>query len=103
MANDTIVKEIGQLEKLIHEPARLAILTALMNGEKADFIFLQNLVGLTKGNLSSHLTKLETGKLITIEKTYSGKKPVTYIMLTPLGIKSIVQYWEKLETIKQSL
>ena len=49
------------LDRLIHEPGRLAILTVLSSASDADFLFVQRATGLTKGNLSSHLTKLEDG------------------------------------------
>ena len=62
--SDTPFEELANLDRLIHEPTRLAILTALAACEKADFLFLQRITGLTKGNLSVHLTKLqEVGQL----------------------------------------
>ena len=72
------------LDRLIHEPARLAILTVLSSVEDADFTFLQRTTGLTKGNLSSHLTKLETAGLVQINKTFVGKRPNTKVALTPV-------------------
>jgi DNA-binding transcriptional ArsR family regulator len=62
------------LDRLIHEPGRLAILTVLSSVQAADFVFLQRTTGLTKGNLSSHLTKLEEAGLIEIHKRFVGKK-----------------------------
>ena len=61
----------------MHEPGRLAILTVLSSVSDADFLFLQRTTGLTKGNLSSHLAKLEDGGLVTIEKRFVRKKPNT--------------------------
>ena len=63
--NDELV-----LDRLIHEPARLAILTVLSSVRAADFVFLQHTTGLTQGNLSSHLTKLEEAGLVRIEKSF---------------------------------
>ncbi|MEA2704976.1 MAG: hypothetical protein QOD63_2921, partial [Actinomycetota bacterium] len=63
--NDELV-----LDRLIHEPGRLAILTVLSSVKDADFVFLQRTTGLTKGNLSSHLTKLEDAGLVRIEKRF---------------------------------
>jgi DNA-binding transcriptional ArsR family regulator len=54
------------LDRLVHEPGRLAILTVLSSVSDADFLFLQRTTGLTKGNLSSHLAKLEDGGLVAI-------------------------------------
>lgn len=68
-----IFEEIVGLDKIIHEPARLAILTALSSCISADFTFLQNLTGLTQGNLSGHLIRLEEAKLIEIEKKDNQK------------------------------
>lgn len=88
------------LNRLVHEPARLAILTALSACDRADFVFLLNLTGLTKGNLSSHLWKLEQGGLVEIEKTFEGKQPVTYARLTPEGTDAIKAHWKRLEALK---
>ena len=93
-------EEIAGLDKLIHEPARLAILTALSSCRKADFLYLQRLTGLTKGNLSSHLAKLEEAGLVVITKQFEGKKPVTYLQLTSVGRSAVEQHWKKLETLR---
>ena len=73
------------LDRLIHEPGRLAIMTVLSSVRNADFVFLQRTTGLTKGNLSSHLTKLEEAGLVEIEKRFVLKKPNTNVALTPDG------------------
>lgn len=88
------------LSRLIHEPARLAILTVLSACEEADFLFLLNITGLTKGNLSSHLSKLERGGLIEIRKRFEGKQPVTYVKLTPEGREGLKEHWERLEGVR---
>lgn len=93
-------EEIAGLDKLIHEPARLAILTALSACQKADFLYLQRLTGLTKGNLSSHLSKLEEAALVVISKTFEGKKPVTYLQLTTQGRQAIENHWQKLDALR---
>ncbi len=93
-------EEIAGLDKLIHEPARLAILTALSACRKADFLYLQRLTGLTKGNLSSHLAKLEEAGLVVITKQFEGKKPVTYLQLTSVGRTAVEQHWKKLEALR---
>ena len=95
-------EEIAGLDKLIHEPARLAILTALSACQQADFLYLQRLTGLTKGNLSSHLSKLEEAALVVIRKTFEGKKPVTYLQLTSQGRQAIEAHWQKLDALRNS-
>jgi DNA-binding transcriptional ArsR family regulator len=89
------------LDRLIHEPGRLAILTVLSSVEDADFVFLQRTTGLTKGNLSSHLTKLEEAGLVHIEKRFVYKKPNTNVALTADGKRRIARHWEQLERLKR--
>ena len=84
-----IFEEIVALDKIIHQPARLAILTALTSCIPVDFTFLQQLTGVTQGNLSGHLLKLEEAKLIEIKKQIVKKRPNTTVKLTTLGKKSI--------------
>lgn len=92
--------QIAGLNKLIHEPARLAIMTALSSCSSADFLFLQRLTGLTKGNLSAHLSRLEREDLVKIDKTFIGKKPYTFVSLTPGGEKQIDRHWTLLEQLR---
>ena len=89
------------LDRLIHEPGRLAILTVLSSVQAADFVFLQRTTGLTKGNLSSHLTKLEEAGLVEIHKRFIGKKPNTNVALTPVGKERIARHWDQLERLKR--
>lgn len=93
-------KEMTELDKLLHEPARLAIMTVLTNCESADFLFLQRLTGLSKGNLSAHLSKLEEAGLVSIYKSFNGKIPNTSVSLTKDGTKSIGDHWERLESLR---
>lgn len=83
---------ILEVDRIIHEPARLLIMTILSMAEKADFLFLLNETGLTKGNLSTHLTKLETAGYVEIEKTYRGKVPQTLCSLTFSGQEAFEKY-----------
>lgn len=89
------------LDRLIHEPGRLAILTVLSSVTDADFVFLQRTTGLTKGNLSSHLTRLEEAGLVAIEKRFVRKKPNTNVALTPLGRTRITTHWGQLERLRK--
>jgi DNA-binding transcriptional ArsR family regulator len=95
-------EEMSSLDRVVHEPARLAILTALSGCRAADFTFLQSLTGLTKGNLSTHLAKLEQTGLVEIEKTFKGKVPHTLVRLTPTGRDSIQRHWQRLEDLRKA-
>jgi len=97
----TPFEHLASLNRVIHEPARLAILTALSACDKADFVFLLNITGLTKGNLSSHLSKLEQAGLVEIEKRFEGKQPVTYAMLSGEGCEALKEYWKRFEQIRK--
>jgi DNA-binding transcriptional ArsR family regulator len=88
------------LDRLIHEPGRLAILTVLSSVSDADFVFLQRTTGLTKGNLSSHLTKLEDAGLVTVEKRFVRKKPNTNVRLTTDGAERVARHWDQLDRLK---
>jgi DNA-binding MarR family transcriptional regulator len=94
--------ELAALDKTIHEPARLAILTALSACRSAQFRYLYALIGLTQGNLSMHLAKLEQEGLIEIEKFFSGKYSSTSVSLTDAGRKAIARHWKQLENLKIS-
>lgn len=88
--------KVNGIDRLIHEPARLIIVTVLNAVESADFLYLQRETGLTKGNLSAHLSKLESGGYIDIEKTYRGKIPLTVCRLTAEGREAFKLYRSRL-------
>jgi len=92
-------KQILDLDPLIHVPTRLAILSVLITVKSANFIYLKESIGVTDGNLSTHLTKLEAADYIKIVKTFKGKKPQTICSITPKGRKSFRKYLEHLEQI----
>ena len=92
--------EVGRVDRLVHEPARMGILTVLQRVESVEFLFLQSALGLTKGNLSSHLAKLEAAGLVTIAKAFVGKKPQTSVAITPQGRAAIARHWEQLERLR---
>jgi DNA-binding transcriptional ArsR family regulator len=89
------------LDRLIHEPGRLAILTVLSSVSHADFVFIQRTTGLTKGNLSSHLSKLEDAGLVTVEKRFVRKKPNTNVTLTATGAERVARHWDQLERLRR--
>ncbi|QDU32153.1 hypothetical protein KS4_01820 [Poriferisphaera corsica] len=76
------------LNKIIHQPARLkimAMLNAMPIDADVDFVYLRDELKMTDGNLGSHLTKLEDANYLKQKKTFVGKKPRTYIRLTSKG------------------
>jgi DNA-binding transcriptional ArsR family regulator len=95
MAED--LRSVTELDRLIHEPARLLILTILSTVASADFLFLQRETSLTKGNLSAHLSKLEEAGYVKIEKTFKGKLPLTICKLSTSGKKAVMQYRQQLK------
>ncbi|HSS48468.1 MAG TPA: transcriptional regulator [Thermoanaerobaculia bacterium] len=102
MMTTTPFEQLASLDRLVHDPARLAILTALSACERADFLFLLRITGLTKGNLSSHLSKLEEAKLVEIEKRFVAKKTQTLARLSDLGRQTLADYWEEMEALRKS-
>ena len=92
------LRRVTELDRLIHEPARLLIVTILSTVESADFLFLQRETGLTKGNLSAHLSKLEDAGYVKIQKTFKGKLPLTICKLTAAGTKAVTQYRQQLQS-----
>jgi DNA-binding transcriptional ArsR family regulator len=83
---------MNDVDRIIHEPARLTIVALLSGAREADFLFLQRESGMTKGNLSSHLMKLEEAEYIEIEKTFRGKIPLTLVRLTAKGREAFRDY-----------
>lgn len=86
------LQELAQLDRLIHEPARLIILMILHGAGEADFLYLQREGGFTQGNLSSHLAKLEEAGYVEIEKRFKGKVPLTICRLTAKGEAAFRDY-----------
>ena len=101
MANEhaDLARKIAEVDRLIHEPARLLIVLILYTVKEADFLYLQHETGLTKGNLSSHLAKLEEAGYIHIEKTYRNKIPLTLCSLTEPGRKAYMIYRDQLKQL----
>jgi DNA-binding MarR family transcriptional regulator len=91
------LRSLAGLDRLIHEPARLLIVTILSSVASADFLYLERETGLTRGNLSTHLSKLEDAGYIKIEKTYKGKLPLTICKLTASGQKAFAAYRRQLQ------
>ena len=90
-------------DRLLHEPARRVIMTILYATESADFLYLLRETGLSKGNLSSHLAKLEAGGYIAIDKTFRGKLPLTICRMTDEGRASFRRYRDYLKRVVASM
>ena len=86
-------------DKLIHEPARLLIMAHLFVVESADFLFLMRQTGMTFGNLSSHMSRLETAGYIDVEKEFVGKKPNTKLHLTEDGRAAFQEYRSNMRSV----
>lgn len=86
------LEPIASLDRLVHEPGRLLVLACLSVVARADFLYVMRQTGLTQGNLSSHLSKLETAGYVAVEKTFVGKVPRTILTLTDLGRESLRAY-----------
>jgi DNA-binding transcriptional ArsR family regulator len=93
------IQDISQINRLVHEPARLAILLILDGAGEADFLYLQREGGFTQGNLSGHLTKLEEAGYVAIEKTFKGKVPLTVCRLTATGKTALSEYTQRMRGI----
>ena len=89
---DIEVQPISGIDRIVHEPARLTLLAQLYGAESADFLFLLRQTGLTKGNLSAHLRKLEDAGYVSVEKTFVDRLPLTVFRLTDEGREAIEAY-----------
>ena len=78
-------RDLADLDRVIHEPARLMIVAMLSAVDEADFLYLQRASGLTAGNLSAHLARLESAGYVAIAKGFVGKVPRTTCRLTEAG------------------
>ena len=89
----------ADVDRVIHEPARLLLMTVLAVVSKADFVFLAQQTGLSGGNLSTHLTKLEEAGYITSDKTFVNKRPRTILKMTRSGKQAFAAYRERMAGI----
>jgi DNA-binding MarR family transcriptional regulator len=100
---DPELHPLADINQVIHASARLMVLTYLYVVESADYVFLKRLTGLTWGNLSTHLTKLEETGYIAINKEFKGKKPHTTISLTKQGRTAFREYKKSLQQVLNDL
>lgn len=101
--NDYELPSIPEIDKIIHEPARLAIMAYLFVVDSADALFLQRQTGLTWGNLSAHISKLEAAGYVEVTKEFLGKKPHTALQLTEKGRASFKKYRQNMKQMFESL
>ena len=97
--HDRDLHSLIDIDRVIHAPARLAVLTYLYVVESADFVFLMRQTGLTWGNLSTHLRKLEDAGYVDIEKGYEGRKPRTMICLSDEGRAAFREYKNRMQQV----
>jgi DNA-binding transcriptional ArsR family regulator len=97
------IKAINHIDRVVHEPARLAIMAALSACESADFQYLFNLTGLSKGNLSAQLRKLEEAGYVRITKSFKGNYPYTTAALTKEGRRAFRSYWEQYQSLAKHI
>ena len=93
---------MDELDPVIHASARLRItasLAALERGDRISFPRLQELLGMTAGNLSTHLRKLEDAGYVDVDKTFQGRSPVTYLTLSPTGRRAFEDYTAQLRSL----
>lgn len=103
MSEDLIIKQVIGTDRIIHEPARMVLLAILNAAERVDFTFLLNETGLSQGNLSSHLSKLESAGYIEIEKTFHRKRPRTFISMNKKGKSSFEEYLKTMREFYKQL
>ncbi len=94
---------IAEIDRLIHEPARLMIMAYLYVVESADFLFLMRQTGLTHGNLSSHMSKLEAAGYIEVVKEFVDRKPHTMLQLTDKGRTAFQKYRQSMMQVFDDL
>lgn len=86
------LKPIAEVDRVVHEPGRLMVLACLAVVSKADYLYVLRQTGLTQGNLSSHLARLETAGYVVVEKSFVGKVPRTLLQLTDVGREALRAY-----------
>ena len=102
-ADEPDFSSLSDVDRLVHEPARLVVMAHLYVVESADYMFLMRQAGLTWGNLSAHLSKLEEAGYIQIEKTYRGKRPYTLVRLSEKGRAVFKNYMKQMKTVLDNL
>lgn len=97
------LQSLATADRLIHQPSRLIIMAVLSSVESADFNFLLRETGLSKGNLSSHLSRLEDAGYVRIVKSFRGRQPQTICQITPAGEAAFADYCQRLRRALDAL
>ena len=97
------VNPLDDVDRLIHEPARLKLMAILYVLDSADFTFLMGQTGMTWGNLSTHMSKLEKVNYIEVVKTFKGKRPNTMLRLTDTGKEAFNAYRQQMQQLFDDL
>ena len=96
-------EQLQSLDRVVHEPVRLAILTALEACETAEYLYLQRLTGCSAGNLSSHLRRLVEAGYIEMTKSIAGNVVQTNVSLTKSGRDAIAAYWKQMNSLQSAI
>ncbi|MFB0524876.1 MAG: winged helix-turn-helix domain-containing protein [Phycisphaerae bacterium] len=99
MSNKQINQIHNSINRVVHEPVRLAILKILTLTKEVDFNFLLTALGVTKGNLATHINKLESAGFIEIKKEFRGRIPHTSYRITKIGRSQFQKYWENIKAL----
>lgn len=83
---------MSEIDRLIHEPARLSLMSSLYVVEEADFVNLSARTGFSAGNVSSHIAKLEAAGYVSVTKEFVGRRPRTTYRLTEAGRRAFDDY-----------
>ncbi len=97
------LQAFAEIDKVIHEPTRLMLMAYLSVVVSADFLFLMRETGLTRGNLSSHMSKLEEAGYVKVKKEFVDKKPRTLFYFTDEGRAAFRLYREQMQQVLNSL
>lgn len=97
------LRQVVDIDRVIHEPARFLIMAYLYVVDSADFLFLMNQTGLTRGNLSSHLSKLEEAGYVNVQKEFVNKIPRTILSLTAQGRMAFNDYRQRMKQVLDDL
>lgn len=103
LPENTIPHPLADLDRIIHEPARLMILMYLYSVEHADYVFLMRATGLTWGNLSSHILKLEEAGYVEVEKKFVQRKPRSLVHMTQSGRQALDRYRDSMQQVLSGL
>lgn len=99
MSKEQINQIHNSINRVVHEPVRLAILKILTSVKEVDFNFMLTTLGVTKGNLATHINKLESTGLIEVKKQFRGKIPHTSYRITRTGRQQFQKYWENMKAL----